>query len=353
MSARHIYANGSIDRLLICCPVVVPIVYLALIGQFPAYEALIFLAFLVLLGETHFGITWFFFLDRENIKWALRRPLYSVAIPTVMTVGFLAIFFFVDPALAMLLSSVFSAYHVTMQSVGVSRLYGGRNKTTDIAAKFIIGCSALFLFIGFVRFYNPIVDPKELSQAIAAYVDPSSLALVIIALIIAVVLAFRMVNRAAMPTNLVLTTITGALLYSPYLFASRPEHAIAMGVGMHWCQYLAITVPLYTRKRNAPDYRRTSVLGINMWQLLGLLGLYAVLMGYFRIDTGLTSLGQYDYSLSYLVAIPLIFQNLHYYSEMFTWKFSDPHIRERVGSFVFAPAQQPTAEETRERAATA
>jgi hypothetical protein len=32
---------------------------------------------------------------------------------------------------------------------------------------------------------------------------------------------------------------------------------------------------------------------------------------------------------------------------MFTWKFSDPHIRENVGKFVFAPATEPAAETAR------
>ncbi len=63
-------------------------------------------------------------------------------------------------------------------------------------------------------------------------------------------------------------------------------------------------------------------------------------MGYFRIDHDLGTLASYDFSISYLIVIPLIFQNLHYYSEMFTWKFSNPHIRERVGGYIFAPAKE-------------
>ena len=67
-------------------------------------------------------------------------------------------------------------------------------------------------------------------------------------------------------------------------------------------------------------------------------------MGYLRIDHDLAAIGSYDYSLSQLIVIPLVFQNLHYYSEMFTWKFSDPHIRENVGRYVFAPSAEPAAE---------
>ncbi len=340
MSTRHIYPASIVDQLLISCPIVVPIVYLALIGQFPAYEALIFLAFVVLLGETHFGLTWLFFLDKENLKWAARRPLYSVVIPAVMTVGFLFVYFAVDSALAILLSSVFSAYHVTMQSVGIMRLYGGRNAATDIAAKIILGCSALFLLIGFLRFYNPVFDSAILVDAIARYMDPSAAGTFLVLALIAGILIFCLSQRRQGSSSFFLATLTGSMLYSPYLFASRPEHAIAMGVGMHWCQYLAINFPIYVRKTQDGQSRKIFSAGMAFWQICLALLVYSLVMGYFRIDHDVASLASYDFSISYLIVIPLVFQNLHYYSEMFTWKFSDPHIRERVGGYIFAPAHE-------------
>lgn len=346
MSTRHIYPASIVDQLLISCPIVVPIVYLALIGQFPAYEALIFLAFAVLLGETHFGLTWLFFLDKENLKWAARRPLYSMVIPAVMTVGFLFVYFAVDSALAILLSSVFSAYHVTMQSVGIMRLYGGRNPASEVAAKVILGCSALFLLIGFLRFYNPIFDTAILVETIGRHIEPGAAATFLVLGLIAGVLIFCLRQRRHGSSSFFLATLTGSMLYSPYLFASRPEHAIAMSVGMHWCQYLAINFPIYFRKTQDSESRKMFSGGLAFWQLCAALLIYCLVMGYFRIDHDIASLASYDFSVSYLIVIPLVFQNLHYYSEMFTWKFSDPHIRERVGGYIFAPAQEVREEAT-------
>jgi hypothetical protein len=106
VNTRHIYPASIVDQLLISCPVAVPVIYLALTGQFPAYEALIFLAFVVLLGETHFGLTWLFFLNKENLKWVARRPLFSIVIPAAMTIGFLFVYFAVDSALAILVEVI-------------------------------------------------------------------------------------------------------------------------------------------------------------------------------------------------------------------------------------------------------
>ena len=58
---------------------------------------------------------------------------------------------------AVFIGSIFSAYHVTRQSIGISRLYG-----TQKHSFFELGIyfySALFLFIGFLRFfYNDIIN---------------------------------------------------------------------------------------------------------------------------------------------------------------------------------------------------
>jgi hypothetical protein len=347
MTSRHIYRNSALDQLFICCPILVPIVYVLLLGRFPAYEALIFLAFLVVLGETHFGLTWLFFLDRRNLRWALQRPLFSLAIPAALTAGFLSVYFLVGVGPAILLSAVFSAYHVTMQSAGIARLYSGRTPASALAVKIILGSSAVFLAVGFLRFYNPLFDSAAVLRSVAPGLDPRLLGAALIALIAAAVYLLGRAYRAQASGSFLLATLTGSLLYSPYLFAARPEHAIAMGVGMHWCQYVAINLPLYRRKSRDASYGGASLLNWNIWQLGAAVMAYAVLMGYLRIDHDLAVLGSYDYSLSQLIVIPLVFQNLHYYSEMFTWKFSDPHIRENVGKFVFAPATEPAAETAR------
>jgi hypothetical protein len=38
------------------------------------------------------------------------------------------------------------------------------------------------------------------------------------------------------------------LIYFPYCFVQFSQDAIAIGVGMHWCQYLAINYAIYGRR---------------------------------------------------------------------------------------------------------
>jgi hypothetical protein len=45
--------------------------------------------------------------------------------------------------------------------------------------------------------------------------------------------------------------LTGAAIYLPYCFVRVPADAIAIGVGMHRCQYLAINYAVYTRRARA------------------------------------------------------------------------------------------------------
>jgi hypothetical protein len=336
VNKRQIYRNNALDILLICCPIVVPIAYLMLLGQFPAHHALIFLAFLVLLGESHFGLTWLFFLDRRNVRWALRQPLYALAVPAALTAGFVALYCLVDTALALLLSSAFSAYHVSMQSAGIVRLYGGRTQASSIAVKIILGSSALFLIVGFLRFYNPFFDGAALLRAAMPGADPYLLAIVLIAVPAALVVSLGRLQRENVSYNFLFATLTGSLLYSPYLFVSRPEHAVAMGVGMHWCQYVAITLPLYQR-RSQDTMRRATPLDGGLWQVAAVVLAYAILMGWLRIGQAVGTITSYDFSTSFWVVIPVALQNLHYYSEMFTWRLSDPHLRETVGKYVFTP----------------
>jgi hypothetical protein len=37
-----------------------------------------------------------------------------------------------------------------------------------------------------------------------------------------------------------LAVLTGCALYCPYCFVVAPQDAVAVGVGMHWCQYLTL-----------------------------------------------------------------------------------------------------------------
>ena len=64
-----------------------------------------------------------------------------------------------------------------------------------------------------------------------------------------------------------------------------------------------------------------------LYMFIGYLLIYSLIM------VALTNM-EFSKNL-YLFLIPIFFQTLHFYTDMFTWKFSNPYIRENVGKFLY------------------
>ena len=102
--------------------------------------------------------------------------------------------------------------------------------------------------------------------------------------------------------------------------------AAIIGVGAHWCQYLAINYKVYFSQNTFKNVLKTNVI-----YLLIFIVLYSIIMSV----TGY-KMNFYSNDMSLLVMIPLSGQLLHYYLDAFIWKFSDNHIRENIGKKLFA-----------------
>jgi hypothetical protein len=82
---RSIFGWSIFDYALVVAPFWIGAVYLAAISVFSNSRPFIFFLFLILLGESHFGTTWLFFLVRENRRWVWERRGRLVYLPLVMT----------------------------------------------------------------------------------------------------------------------------------------------------------------------------------------------------------------------------------------------------------------------------
>ncbi|MDA0990555.1 MAG: hypothetical protein O3A51_07375, partial [Verrucomicrobia bacterium] len=96
--------------------------------------------------------------------------------------------------------------------------------------------------------------------------------------------------------------------------------------------------PLYYRKgkqaRKAGEAGLfAKIIGNSMWMLLYLF-VYSAVMLLMRQGTG--KLGYNTFEYSGLILIPVIFQTLHYYAEMFIWRFSNTHIRQEIGMYLLS-----------------
>jgi len=126
-----------------------------------------------------------------------------------------------------------------------------------------------------------------------------------------------------------MSLLTGVLIYIPILFFDDLATATAVGVGMHWCQYLAIVWSKFLRKEYAIRKNVKSKLNRKaIFYLLFVLS-YALIMTTLAL-LGLNSTPNQSFKYNYIYLIPLSFQLFHFYIDGFIWKFSDPHIRKSV-----------------------
>ena len=57
--------SSSWDLLLIIFPIWIPAVYFTLIKVFPENENIFFILCMIILGETHFGSTWWMYFEKK------------------------------------------------------------------------------------------------------------------------------------------------------------------------------------------------------------------------------------------------------------------------------------------------
>jgi hypothetical protein len=152
MEKARILNSRRNELLFLAFPFWIPLVYLALIQLFPNNHVVVFTLFVLILGETHFAATWLFFSLPSNRSWVKSNFNKIVIWPSIL-LTFYFIFSLFSPSKGALLGSLFSAIHVTRQSIGVVRLY--RAPRNGIHEILIYLFSATFLLIGAIRFFIP------------------------------------------------------------------------------------------------------------------------------------------------------------------------------------------------------
>jgi len=277
----------------------------------------VFLIFLLLFGETHFASTFLFYFEKKNHHYIKTNFNIYVIIPTIILILYLIVGF-VDFKSAVLLGAIASGFHVTRQSVGMQRLYSLSRNTFYECVTY--ASSFLFMFVGFCRFwlldlvkgFNINYDIK-INYFISTNFSFLFIFVVILFSIIAITEKTNLKKR--------ITNLTGVLIYAPYLFVNNVYDAIIIGVGAHWCQYLAINYKVYFFKQKL-DFRKKSFI--------------IFIFSYATIMAVLGYKYNFDKVINYLILIPLSGQFFHYYIDSFLWRFSDPHIREVVGKRLFS-----------------
>ena len=246
-------------------------------------------------------------------------------ITLIFFVFFFGYFFSLSAVLFLIL--LFNFYHVNRQSVGIFKIYI-KNRNSYLNDFFIYSIyffSFLLCFFGILKFIF-------ISELYFKYESLIILYTIVAILIATSTLSILMFIRKEFNLDNLLNFATGVGMFLPIFFCDRIIHIFAMGVAMHYVQYIYITKSIMNRK-----YKTLSNLSEkNLFKfvspviLILYLLIYAILMIYFsnlNLDYKGEKFGIY--------IVPIIFQLLHFYFDMFFWRFSNEHTQKNLAPYLF------------------
>ncbi len=296
--------------LLIKFPILFPILYGLILFSFPSFEKELILITLLVLGESHFGATWPFFLNKVNYPYLKEKKIELILIPLAIFI-FSIIGFIYAKNFFLLIFFVANIYHVTRQSFGVCKLYSKDILEFKFQSNLIYLINSLLFLIAFFRFYVPLIKSEHLM-----FINISFIILIL-------TISILYIKKFNFSENY-LTFLTGCIIFYPACFVSNPVHIILMGVTMHYTQYLYLTNYVH-RSRVEKINVNVQHKKHNIYSFLIIMIVYSVVMTFF------STMGKSaDSFYKELIIIPILGQMLHFYLDSQIWKFSERHNRENV-----------------------
>lgn len=343
--------NKKFDLLFFIGSALLGIVYFFTLLFIPQYALLITAIVWVLFAQTHFGSTWFIYLDKKNREYFRQHPWIYYGFPLAIFAAVLTLGFF-NQVLLVVLISIVSLYHVTKQSTGVLQLYRVRNKEfapevrkTENAALF----SWSLFFAGFGGLQLPDFQRVFGSLLPLARGFFWLLLLVSIALTVAIIIQYRKRDINSFPKTLFL--LNALLMYSPYVYAAvilvdiyQMEIATLTSLITHYMQYMGLVWLINRNKYGADtEYARENPIlrGISkhVWLIIASILVYALLMAYLR--WGIPATVHNTYLIRTLPNVVLALTAIHFYLDAFIWRFRNPFYKETVTPFVRPVATPP------------
>jgi hypothetical protein len=300
---------ASLEFNLVKFPLIFPVIDGCVLYLFPSLETYLIFFTILLLAETHFGATWPFFFNSANAKFIKENRISLISFPIIIAIASLIGFLFIKPTFLLIFFAV-NMYHVTRQSFGVCKLYTKEVSQIKYQEIFIYIFNLIFFFIGFFRFYFPIISPDFMLL----------LNTIIFILIVSTLLVYYFKYGIS---DSFYTFITGVIIFYPICFVTNPVHAIIMGVTMHYTQYLYLTHKVFIGRQ------QNQIIQTSKLTYLGVIFIYAILMATLSLF-GKSS----NEMLNFLIIIPIIGQMLHFYLDSQLWKFSKSHNRENTLKFI-------------------
>jgi|TARA_B100001093_G_scaffold515444_1_gene591775 hypothetical protein len=296
--------NRKIDILLIKFPIIFPLIYFVILYSLPNLEYYLIFFTLLLLAEPHFGATWPFFLSKMNKSIILKDKLIYILVPFLIILSSIYLFIFYD-TLFYLLFFIFNIFHVTRQSVGISKLYEKIKNKNIFINNSIYFFAIYFFLIGIIRFYFNNFNLNIENKLILL-----SSGLLILNFVLFIYFFRDLKNFVIL--------ITGTIMFFPISFVEAPIHGIIMGVTMHYTQYLALTYKVVSNRKGLNIFGKV----INYEYLI-------IILTYGLVMSLMSFTNKIDHNfIKYLIIVPILGQMLHFYLDGLLWRFSKSHNRE-------------------------
>ena len=309
------------DTIFIYFPFWFPIFYLALIINIHQISSIVFIAALFIFAETHFATTFLFLFDRSNLNWA-KLNRYELFIQPLSLIILFIILWKINPLVVLILHYIASGWHVTRQSIGVSKLAKNKRKTNFYLIYFV---SFLCLLLGLI---NPGIFALDISKIYLNIILISIFLIYLLGIYFSSRSKFDFINK----NNL--SILTGITIYLPLLFFKYISIALAIGVGMHWVQYLGLTLTTNGRKLFPSNKNKFLIRNRKLLYITLFIFVYALSMTSFTL-IGIKEITDKSSNLYYLYLIPILFQFYHFYIDRYLWRFSDKHIKKNVLPYIF------------------
>jgi hypothetical protein len=293
------------DLFFIKFPIFFPIIYFLILHNFTFLENFLIIITILFLAEPHFGATWPFFINKINQQYILDNKFFLIKIPIIILI-LCCLGFFLFKNLFLLIFFGFNIYHVTRQSIGIAKLYSNNSNEQKNIEVIIYFWNTFFFFIGFLRFYYPIIATEQINI------------LNIFVIIILFLNFFYYLLKFKFTENL-LILFTGVIIFYPICFVDNPVHAILMGVTMHYSQYLVLTYKITKNRELEINNKKKN------YHFIIIVVFYSIFMTIFSLSGKITL-----ELLKNLIFIPITFQMLHFYLDSRLWKFSESHNRSAV-----------------------
>ncbi len=282
------------------------------------------------LGLTHFGATWFFYVDATNRNYFKARswifyyiPLLLILLPVALAVSKLSV-------LILAITYWFSGYHVTKQSVGVTSLYRSRLGIFDakdrkidmsviMSASFLALFGRNFLYKDFGYEFIVTMPYGKIFIGVLGMVFIYSF----IRWMIVMIQRFR--NHGLMALPLFLFTIVSIVLFTPFLYVKDFQVAFMSNLLGHYTQYLVLTWSI-NRNKYGPKNKEQATVPILSY-LSRSFPLYFMALIIYAAVVFLA--GQIS------VLLPVVGLTwAHFYVDGYLFKFKDPNMRKMILPYI-------------------